>query len=463
MKTPVLFLLSVFLLAACTNTEETVTDAEGPPLIIETVRVAAKTIQPEYSTFGILAASKTAQVSSFEEGRVESINVEIGDAVRAGAVLARTDASALRNQLKEIEAKSDYALAQIEIAEAALKEAEDEVERRMIEKEMLEIELIQSEMEMARTAEILEKKKALFEAEGISAESLAAFSAAAEKAMSEFKKTGLMLKMKSLGITPEALRKNGISVPTLPSKRLSLYKENLTGMERGRIAEAKAKYREVEALRQTILKKLDESIIRSPITGRVAKVGIEIGELVTRGNILFSVIDTTILDIEARVPVKELEHIHLHQEVLIRLDKDPDGKDPDGKKSGRVRYITPFLDPTSRSATVRCTLGEGPLKENPEGKGGPLTPGDFVDLTFPYGEKEEYILVPRNSVLEQENEKKHREVYQVRSGRLFPHPIYPKFQWKKYYAISEGLEEGALLWKHPISRVPSGTKVEIAP
>lgn len=107
------------LLCACTA--ENVPLAAAPrPVKVE--RVASDDARPVQTFIGTLRAAQRAELGFETGGRIAAINVEVGDRVRAGQVLAVLDARIAQQHL--IKAEADYAA-----ANAALGEREAQLAR----------------------------------------------------------------------------------------------------------------------------------------------------------------------------------------------------------------------------------------------------------------------------------------------------------------------------------------------
>jgi RND family efflux transporter MFP subunit len=79
---------------------------------------------------GVIVAEESADISSRLEARLERLHVQVGDAVKQGAVLATLEAKALERELAVAEAEQLSARADLQVAELALSEAEARLKRR---------------------------------------------------------------------------------------------------------------------------------------------------------------------------------------------------------------------------------------------------------------------------------------------------------------------------------------------
>ncbi len=123
--------------------------------------------------------------------------------------------------------------------------------------------------------------------------------------------------------------------------------------------------------------------VRSPITGRVTKVGTQLGAFVSAGAELFNVSDPQSIQVEASVPVGDAQRIRPGDQAQIEL---PNG----GSVEARVRSVTPALNSESRAATVVLQLNGAP---------GGLTQGQAVRVRMtPRGSVQSGIILPEEAV-----------------------------------------------------------------
>src|SRR5215831_14022136 len=89
--------------------------------------------------------------------------------------------------------------------------------------------------------------------------------------------------------------------------------------------------------------------ITSPIAGVVTKQDASPGEVIDSASSLFTVADLSTAWVQAEVYEKDLGRIRVGQVAFISVDTYPDRQ-----FSGKVTYISDFLDPQTRTAKVRC-------------------------------------------------------------------------------------------------------------
>jgi multidrug efflux pump subunit AcrA (membrane-fusion protein) len=138
-------------------------------------------------------------------------------------------------------------------------------------------------------------------------------------------------------------------------------------------------------------------VVHSPVSGTVLERHALLGQYVVEGQDLYLLADLRHVWLQARVYEHELAALRLGQEAVVTLNSAP------GREyRGRVRFIEPVVDPTTRTARVRIEL------PNPDGA---LRPGMFAnaELEADLGQR---LVVPRSALLDTGT----RQVVYVREG-----------------------------------------------
>jgi membrane fusion protein, multidrug efflux system len=135
---------------------------------------------------------------------------------------------------------------------------------------------------------------------------------------------------------------------------------------------AEAGIRAAEARRNRASEDQDRLDVPSPITGSVAKVFVHSGDRTAVGDRLFTVVNTTTLELSATVPSEALSRVHTGTPIRFRLDAFP------GEVfEGSVDRVNPTTELGTRQVRIYMRL------PNPEGRlvGGLFAIGRVVDQT----------------------------------------------------------------------------------
>jgi Cu(I)/Ag(I) efflux system membrane fusion protein len=178
--------------------------------------------------------------------------------------------------------------------------------------------------------------------------------------------------------------------------------------------------------------------IPSPVSGTVIEKAVVAGAAVEAGMTLYRIANLDRVWVEADVAQSELGAVRVGQEAAISLSSLP------GRPiRGKVSFLYPYLDPSTRSGRVRIEL------ENPERA---LRPEMYaeVKLRTDLGER---LVVPQSAVL---YAGERRLVFvDLGGGRLRPQPVEVGVKSGDDLEVVSGLQEGDVV-------VTSGTFVVAA-
>lgn len=240
-------------------------DNQVRELAIQTIRVQRGPIDEKLELVGEIEenAYQSTPINSLVPGRVESVNVRIGDSVKKGHVLARI--------------RSD------EVARLAADFLEEMIN--------LDSEIERTRVELNVTESAFRRKEALFK-EGIAAR------ATLEIAYGDYKKAKAKL---------HSLIKKRSSTMGTSRQRLKLYG----------ISEA-----DFERLIKT--RKLDNMFaVYAPVNGTIIARDIDIGQMVDPSHQLFVVSDLSQVWATARAYEKDIERLAVGEEIILKVESFP--------------------------------------------------------------------------------------------------------------------------------------------
>lgn len=162
----------------------------------------------------------------------------------------------------------------------------------------------------------------------------------------------------------------------------------------------------------------------APAAGVITALNIRTGDYIKPGMPLLAIQDLSTVWVEADVPERNLAVLKQGDRVMVSL---PDlGK----KRLGKITFIQPTVDPTTRTGEVRIELN------NPDGA---LKPDSFVDVMFT-ADKQHRLAVPVQAVL-----RSSMGDYVIRwlgEGRFKPVMVTVGAKSDEFVEIRKGLEEG---------------------
>jgi Cu(I)/Ag(I) efflux system membrane fusion protein len=192
--------------------------------------------------------------------------------------------------------------------------------------------------------------------------------------------------------------------------------------------------------------------ILSPITGTVMMRHVAIGDYVKEGSELFKVTDLSKVWVLFDAYESDLPWVNIGDHVELTIQSVP-GKSFEGK----VSYIDPFINPTTRVAKVRIELPNIGFKLKPE---------MFVKglLHSEIAESSDQLLIPKSSILWTGK----RAVVYVNQ----PERESPSFKYREitlgpeagnFYVVSEGLMEGEVIAVNGVFKIDAAAQLEGKP
>lgn len=112
---------------------------------------------------------------------------------------------------------------------------------------------------------------------------------------------------------------------------------------------AEAQLASARAARAETATRLDQTNLRAPVAGRIISRSVTRGQIVQPGTELFRMVREGRLELDAQVPETDLALIRAGQVAAITSDQA-------GASSGRVRIVTPEVNPQTRLGVARITL-----------------------------------------------------------------------------------------------------------
>jgi RND family efflux transporter MFP subunit len=319
-------------------------------------------------------------------GYLERIDVNLGDSVRQGQVIAQIDRTEFLQKVKEVEAK---------VAQAKANLSELEAGSRPEELRQAEEALRQAQSRFDNAKLHRERVEALFKRQVIS------------------KKEADIAEMDY----------------TVAEAQLAVSQQNLKLVREGARQEVKegsrAKLKEMEALLAQEQIRLQNTLIVAPFQGEIIRKYIDTGALASPSTPIVSLVHTLTLKIVANVLEKDIPLLKPAMKAKIQTEAYP-GKVFEGK----VARINTGLDLNTRTLQAEIEIPNSSRL---------LKPGMFARIEVVLLEKPEVLTIPSNAVMENQGEK---FVYLLEGNKAARRPIVTGIEQDRFVEVREGLKEG---------------------
>lgn len=377
--------------AACTSntSAEEAHTAVVEPLTVETVTLENRPIDRFIRVTGSLLADEQAEVSAESGGRVVATPIERGSRVEAGAVLVRVSPAEAAAQLQEAEANA----AQIE-ARLGLKPGVNFDPMVVPDVMNAKASLDLAEAEFTRMRSLLDQKVV---------------------SQSEFDQRRTQV---------EAARQQ--------------YQVALNS--------AQQSYRSLQGAHARVTlaaKTVSDTSVKAPFTGIVAERLVSVGDYVTRGTKVATVVKIDPLRVELTIPEQAVSLISVGQPVKLTVDAYP-GEVFDAK----VRFVSPSVRADQRAMTIEA------IAPNPSGR---LKPGLFTTASIQQPQSAPALLAPVTAV---ETISGTSRVYVIKDGKVEERIVTLGEKVGDRVEITSGVAAGDIVAADPKGRLTDGAAVK---
>jgi len=201
---------------------------------------------------------------------------------------------------------------------------------------------------------------------------------------------------------------------------------------------------------------LERSGIDAPFDGWVLEKAIEVGQHVNVGQELGSIYRFGKLDIVVRIPAKEFKWFPagFGQDTVVAADVVFENAGQNYTWSGHVARVKAMMDERTRTLPMVIEVDE--LATDGQKKNSfRLRPGMFVTIQIKGKKIDQAFVVPRHVVYPGD------VVYTVKDNQLKIKEVNILRSYKDLVIINEGLSEGELIVKTPLSSVKDGMSVRL--
>lgn len=408
-------------------------------LVIEEREIAGK-----IEAMGQVVFREKVNISSKVSGRISRINVREGQRVKKGELIAEIERLPMEIALKQQEAELDIAKKTLELCEAKYSDALKGVEIKLKSIVKAKAEMNDKKVSFDNMSNILKNKTVLFEAGGISETDLKNIKTEHTSLYTRYELAKADYEIQQVGYRDIDITSEKISLPPSDKEKIEIFKKINTKIEAAEVESARSRVRQAENNLLSTRIMLEETYIRSPLSGIAASRNMETGEMVREDSVITTLIDISSIYISMNINEKDLTGVKKGQRIGFTADALGDKN-----FSAIVETVCPVLDVKSRTAEVKAITG------NP---GAELLPGMFARGYIETGIKEKGIMVPSAAVLKKDDGR--CEVYVVKNSIVFRTTVVIAGEIDGETRVVEGLSPGDIIITDGLNSVYQGMRID---
>lgn len=205
---------------------------------------------------------------------------------------------------------------------------------------------------------------------------------------------------------------------------------------------AQTAFAQAEAQRKSFELELSHTTIRAPFAGRVTRRMADVGQTVTVGTHLFTIVDSDPLLARIYLPEREVARLAPEQEVRIQSDANPEIE-----LTGKVSLIAPVVDTRTGTIKVTCQV---------DGESGGLRPGSFVRVKVETGVRESVAAIPKRSLIPEGAD---TYVFRAEADSVVKTKIRTGLAADEFVEVLDGLEVGDRVVSVGHGALRTGTRI----
>ena len=213
--------------------------------------------------------------------------------------------------------------------------------------------------------------------------------------------------------------------------------------------QAAAIYQANQANLDLTRRQLKDTRIYAPFEGVVSSRQVSPGQIINKNTILTWLIDLDPVKVEFHVPERFLGQVKVKQPIDVKVVAFPADE-----FKGEVFFVSPFVDPTNRTALVKAYI------PNPKAK---LKPGMYGDLDLTLVVRERSTVIPEAAITQILTNSQAMVMAVDQSGNAQMQKITVGVRLVGSVEVLEGLKPGDKVIVEGLQKVVPGAPVRIAP
>lgn len=379
--------LSIILTSCGKNTASTTENkVEENTIAVQVAKVGKKTLYSQVSLNGKVKSKGEINIVPKLPGKVVMINFDVGQTVKKGDTLFTIEDKDVKLQVSQAEAA-------LNIARQGLNRAKGGSAEQQINQ--LKTALVSAEINYKDALANYERTKALYDVGGVSKQAL-------EMAESRMK------------VGEEQFKSAKTTLDLTQNKIMS---EN--------IATAEAQVKQAEAAYNIALSQLENTIVRAPIDGVVALKNIEVGAMASNAAPAMVIVDNSTVTVDVFVQENIINSLKIKDKVKVWVKAIGEGE-----LEGEIISVGVAADVKTQNYPIKVKL--------PNDKG-QLKGGMFAEVQISTDKKENLIVVPVASIV---NEGEEKVIYVLNGDKAEKREIKTGILNNEFIQVVEGVKEG---------------------
>lgn len=370
------------------------------------------TVEATLEVNGPLKSLDEVQLGARVPGRLIMVAVKDGSPVRRGQVIARVETADIMQQIQQAQAAVAVAesarqqaiinarispqqtAAAIRQARAALSAAKAKLSMtrkgaRSQERQQARERVTLAKATLDKRKIDLERAKTLYANDAIAKSEVDAAQWQYDSALADYRSALEALSLVEEGARPEEISQAQDAVQQAEEQLRSAIANSMTDdIRRQQVQQAEGQLRQARASLRLAQMQLVDTAIVSPVDGYVSGKAAQVGQVMSAGTPVATVVSLSGVYLEGQIPEKEMPNVAVGQSAEVRLDAWP------GKVfHGSIVAIRPSADSLGRLFAARIAINDSKA----------LRPGMFGKAKILLATIRDAVMVPIDAVLTQNN------------------------------------------------------------
>jgi membrane fusion protein (multidrug efflux system) len=194
---------------------------------------------------------------------------------------------------------------------------------------------------------------------------------------------------------------------------------------------------------------LKDAVIRAPFEGVVSARMVSPGQVISRNTTLTWLVDLDPVKVEVNVPERFLSEVLPGQDIAVKVAAWP------GEVfSGKVFFVSPYVNPETRTLLVKASLPNPDLK---------LKPGMFASMDLTLQVRTNALLIPETAINQVLDGNRAAIMVVDANNMAQKRPIKIGLRLESRVEVVEGLKPGELVIVEGLQKIGPGMPVVLAP